>query len=118
MDKTEKLQIILSDMSVPVKRRFPLNIGWLNRNLAIRNKEHPRLDEALSLLKDITKDAMKYKCKACGSTNVQIGMWVNPNTMKVMSEEPLFDINQAPDNVGVQWCENCEEHTELEQNEL
>lgn len=44
-------------------------------------------------------------CSECGSENVQIRGWFNPNTQKVV-ESCAFE---AEDN----WCEDCEKHVEL-----
>lgn len=46
------------------------------------------------------------KCTECGSTNVQIKCWVNPNTNEVFDEceNPLREC----------WCEDCKEYSEYE----
>ena len=41
---------------------------------------------------------MKYVCSKCGSANIQIQMWVNPNTQEVMN-----DVNDESEC----WCEDC-----------
>lgn len=43
-----------------------------------------------------------FKCTECGSTNVQIKCWVNPNTGEVIDEcdNPMREC----------WCEDCKEH--------
>ena len=47
----EALQKILKTMDVPEQR---LNDrGWLIRNLAVRNKEHPDFERAISLIRDM-----------------------------------------------------------------
>ena len=43
----------------------------------------------------------KWCCKECGSENIQIRMWVNPNTSDI--------IGDCEDKEC--WCENCKEHT-------
>ena len=53
------------------------------------------------------------RCKVCKSTDVEIGYWVNPNTDE--RSEMLFDLNEAPIEVGTQWCQKCGDHTELEE---
>lgn len=40
-----------------------------------------------------------WVCDTCGSTKVQIQMWVDPNT-----EEPIDDIG------GDGWCTACDDH--------
>jgi hypothetical protein len=45
---------VLSTMDIPAMRRDlnkESNIRWLQRNLAIDNNEHPRIGEAVMLLK-------------------------------------------------------------------
>ncbi len=46
---------------------------------------------------------LKYSCPECGSENVQIKYWVNPNTNSI--------IDTAEDEEG--WCEQCEQHLSL-----
>ena len=48
-----------------------------------------------------------YLCKECGSSHVQIMVWANPNT-----DEIVDDVQGVVANV---WCENCEDHVELEE---
>ena len=48
-----ELKQILSDMDVPERRHD--DIGWLNRNMHIRNSEHPKFGLAQKLLRIITK---------------------------------------------------------------
>ena len=47
-----------------------------------------------------------FRCKVCGSTNVQIKCWVNPNTDEIIDEcdNPWREC----------WCENCGVPTEYE----
>jgi len=59
-EKLNKLKELLGTMHVPDKRiRRNLfktsSIRWLNRNLRIRNGEHPQLVEALELIKSIMR---------------------------------------------------------------
>ena len=46
-----------------------------------------------------------YVCKQCGSTNVQVMVWANPNTHHIFD-----DVQGVNENV---WCEDCEDHTDL-----
>lgn len=46
-------------------------------------------------------------CDECGSTNVDIKMWVNPNTGA--NSGACSDLNEEDDN----WCNNCENHVRL-----
>lgn len=48
---SQRLEQILLTMEVPPMRRADL--GWLMRNLAIRNSEHPDFKEAKSLIRKI-----------------------------------------------------------------
>jgi len=45
----ERLKEILETMDIPVQRLS--DRGWLMRNLAIRNQDHPDFDEAMSLIR-------------------------------------------------------------------
>ena len=45
-----------------------------------------------------------FRCKKCGSTNIQILAWVNPNTNEVVADNEEKEC----------WCEDCEEHSEYE----
>lgn len=47
-----------------------------------------------------------WRCTKCKGTNVQIISWVNPNTNETDRCDDI-DINE-------QWCQDCEEHVELE----
>ena len=48
-----KLKLLLDDMDLPVGKLnlTKENILWLLRNVTIRNKNHPKIDEAVQLLK-------------------------------------------------------------------
>lgn len=45
-----------------------------------------------------------FRCTECGSTNVQIKCWVNPNT-----DEIIDDCEEKEC-----WCEKCEAHQRYE----
>lgn len=45
-------------------------------------------------------------CSECGNSNVEIRMWVNPNTKAI--GDRCSDFTEE-DN----WCKTCEEHVEL-----
>ena len=51
------LGTILAQMDVPEMRKTlsAANLRWLNRNLAINNKNHPMLNTARTMLTDILK---------------------------------------------------------------
>ena len=53
-------------------------------------------------------------CKKCNGPNVIIAFWVNPNTREVDHWEPVFDYNEAPDNVQAQYCQDCQDEVEVE----
>ena len=53
MTNKEKLSFILNDMDVPPFRKN--DVGWLMRNISIRNADHPRINEAIDLIKKIAK---------------------------------------------------------------
>ena len=50
------LKEILSTMNVPEMRRDisnEANVRWLSRNIFINNPDHPRLEEALKIIKKL-----------------------------------------------------------------
>lgn len=49
-----------------------------------------------------------FKCKQCQSINVMTKAWVLPN--KEMKFVDLIGTSESLDN----WCNDCEEHVELE----
>ncbi len=55
--KTVILVEILADMDVPQLRMelSKRNIGWLLRNLRVRNNSHPDIDLAIATLKELRK---------------------------------------------------------------
>lgn len=51
-----ELRELLLGMEVPPFRREqlnPQNLEWMRRNLAINNGDHPKLEEAMSLVKKL-----------------------------------------------------------------
>ena len=53
-----ELTSLLGEMDVPDMRRDvskPDNVAWLLRNLRVRNDDHPRIDEAMSMLKALMR---------------------------------------------------------------
>lgn len=57
MNDEETLETILNDMDIPPFRKNDL--GWLIRNIQIRNSDHPKINEALNLIKTINKKRRK-----------------------------------------------------------
>jgi hypothetical protein len=51
MNKTQELTQLLDNMEVPEGRKGDL--GWLARNLAIRNSEHPDFMRARNLVSEL-----------------------------------------------------------------
>jgi len=51
-----------------------------------------------------------WKCTNCGGTNVEIKKWVNPNTNEE-TDTGEIEINDC-------WCQDCEEHHELDCEEI
>jgi hypothetical protein len=45
-----RLRNILDTMDVPAIRKITLDIGWLSRNIRIRNSNHPLLSDALQII--------------------------------------------------------------------
>lgn len=53
------LQELLEPMDLPIERKKVRDIGdvgWLLRNMGIRNKDHPNHDAALHMLKERMRD--------------------------------------------------------------
>jgi hypothetical protein len=46
---------ILGTMDIPPMRLDPLDSGWILRNIAIKNFEHPELAEAVALLRRVPR---------------------------------------------------------------
>lgn len=46
----QKLVELLKEMDLPKQRVESLDLSWLGRNLQIRNRNHPKFDEAQFLL--------------------------------------------------------------------
>lgn len=53
----------------------------------------------------------KYVCKCCGSDDIQIRQWVNPNTL-----EPFEWCDD--ENYRDCWCEDCQQITQWKQIEV
>ncbi len=53
---------------------------------------------------------MDVKCKKCGSSNVEIRTWINPNTLEVTS---LSDIDTIISEESDCWCKECDDNAEL-----
>lgn len=49
---------------------------------------------------------MIIRCKKCGSTNIQVKYWVNPNTFKI------DDVCSGEETEC--WCQDCEEYGKCE----
>lgn len=54
MTNEEKLESILNTMDIPPFRKN--DMGWLMRNIKIRNDNHPQINEAIQLIKNINKN--------------------------------------------------------------
>jgi hypothetical protein len=63
MNLEDTLQSILSTMVVPEQRKTDWN--WLHRNLASRNLTHPKLNEALRIVKQLQLQWVKKVEKRC-----------------------------------------------------
>lgn len=55
MTNEEKLESILNTMDIPPFRKN--DMGWLMRNIKIRNDNHPQINEAIQLIKNINKES-------------------------------------------------------------
>lgn len=47
-----------------------------------------------------------FICSECGSKNVQMQMWVDPNTREVFDD--------VSSDLKANWCDDCEENVTLE----
>jgi hypothetical protein len=59
LDKVLHAREILAEMDIPIFRkdlRKLSNLSWLARNVSIRNGNHPKLNELLSILREIRKE--------------------------------------------------------------
>lgn len=54
MTNEDKLESILNTMDIPPFRKN--DMGWLIRNITIRNNNHPQINEAIQLIKNINKN--------------------------------------------------------------
>lgn len=59
MNNQEKLEEILKTMDVPPARK--MDVGWLMRNIQIRNSEHPNINQAIDLIKEIQKERKDHE---------------------------------------------------------
>ena len=51
---------------------------------------------------------VKYVCSECGSENIQVKMWVNPNADPLFNDEPQEWVD---DDDCECWCQDCQEIT-------
>ena len=59
MNKWFQLESILDTMEVPPYRKAPNQVHWLFRNLFIQNGAHPKLAEAMGLIREIRRQQLK-----------------------------------------------------------
>lgn len=52
----KELQELLHGMDVPENRKN--DIGWLNRNLFIRNSVHPNFEQAVVIIKQLWREKL------------------------------------------------------------
>lgn len=55
----------------------------------------------------MNKSLYKLYCSVCGSSNIEIKMWMNPNTKEI--GDKCSDISEEEDC----WCITCEKHVKL-----
>ena len=60
-----------------------------------------------NLLEKTKKPEPTVKCKRCGGFNVQMAMWVDPNTNEIMEDFGSFDEQDT------KWCNDCDSGEEL-----
>ena len=52
-------------------------------------------------------ESNRLVCADCGSEDVQVRAWVNPNLSVLSNDDLEFDPNESEDT----WCNDCEEHS-------
>lgn len=55
----------------------------------------------------------RYRCAHCKGTNIEIGMWVDPNAASVEPAELEWIHDEPVDGIGLSatfWCRDCESH--------
>ena len=65
-------------------------------------------DVAAEALKQEASPLEEYVCQECGSADVEVAMWVNPNTSQTN------DWYGSGSSTETQWCHSCEEHCFVE----
>ena len=55
---------LLSEMDIPLLRKglTRSNVRWLLRNIRVNNNNHPRIDEAVDMLKNVNIEDIKKEC--------------------------------------------------------
>ena len=55
-----RLLQVLETMAVPDRRKLlsRANVGWLQRNIRVRNSDHPDLEEVLIILRKLRKNPL------------------------------------------------------------
>lgn len=106
---TVRLEVEGDESAVSEAVDAALDCGTLQD--AINGYEHdagPAAVRSCVLLQ--AEKAKRWKCSQCGSEDVQLAMWVKPNTGDVL--EPVFD-HPLP-AVTAFWCGACDAERELE----
>ena len=67
-------------------------------------------EEIVELNPEINNNMTTVKCKKCGSANVEVRTWVNPNTSEVTSLSDIATIITEEDDC---WCKECGENVKL-----
>ena len=55
---------LLSEMDIPLLRKelTKSNVRWLLRNIRVNNNNHPRINEAVDMLKNVNIEDIKKEC--------------------------------------------------------
>jgi len=83
----KEMREILDTMDVPELRKT--DIFWLVRNLAFRNRNHPKYDRVIEILRQILNT--REKCPRCGET------------LKLTPMSMCIDTSMQARN----WCPKC-----------
>ena len=55
-----------------------------------------------------------YVCSNCGSSDVNVRVWINPNALAVNTDDALEGVKFDASNC---WCKDCEQHYVVEEVE-
>lgn len=60
-----------------------------------------------ALLHRLDREIRPVSCTKCGGTNVQVAMWVRPNTEEILEDFGSWE------ETDTKYCEDCDDNTQL-----